>query len=475
MYKLSEFHNIRSITAKFVVLLAPAVTLTTVVFCIIVGILNYREKSQNLDEKLDLIVKTNGGAVAEPLWNIDQEGTKSSVRTIVIHPEIICASVTDTQWTQTISWPENCQANASPANVISRQLTTRNQSVGQLHLYYTKQPIYEELRRDVLVSALLFFFLILVSATVAYSALRIIVNTPLDYLMKSIRAAESGRNQPITEWSARDELGSVVAAYNKMIRQVEVYTDELVEAREKAEIAGISKTRFLANMSHELRTPLNAVIGITEMMRDQAIQKAENIEPYERVTRAGRHLLGLIDNILDFSKIDANRIELVVEQTATQPFIHDVQSTAKELVRRNNNEFTLECGELPGSIRVDVLRLTQILINLIGNACKFTKNGTVRLVITPVDDEINTATPESATSSPALVFSVIDSGIGMTQNQIDKLFVDFLQIDSAVNRKYGGTGLGLAISQRLCQMMDSEIEVSSEPGKGSTFQFLLSV
>jgi len=473
--KTIDFNGIRSITLKFFVLLAPAVTLTTILFCVIVGFLNYRELSLELENKLDLIIKTNGGAVAEPLWNINSEGTKSSVRTIVIHPEIICASVTDTQWSDTVAWPEGCEQHANTENMVSSGLTIRGQSVGKLNLYYTKQPIFERLRRDVLVSALLFFLLILVTATVAYSALKLIVKTPLDYLMESIRSAESGDNRPVTQWSANDEMGSVVAAYNKMINQVERYTDELVISRERAEKAGASKTRFLANMSHELRTPLNAVIGITEMMRDQAIRKEENIEPYERVTRAGRHLLGLIDNILDFSKIDADRIDLIIEEIPTQPFIHDLENTAVELVRRNNNEFSLLCGELPGTLRVDVLRLTQILINLIGNACKFTENGTVTLKIERMEQSAGDSEIDGRNPPNYLKFSIIDTGIGMSKSQTEQLFGDFSQIDVAVTRKYGGTGLGLAISQRLCRMMESEISVSSQLNEGSEFSFVLGV
>lgn len=469
------FNGIRSITLKFVILLAPAVTIATIVFCIIVGLLNYRELSHDLENKLNLIIQTNGGAVAEPLWSINLEGTKSSVRTIAIHPEIICASVTDTQWSDAIDWPEGCHLQTNVENMISSELLSRGQSVGNLNLYFTKQPIFERLRRDVLVSALLFFLLILVSAIVAYSALKLIVKTPLDHLMASIRAAETGDNLPVSNWSANDEMGSVVSAYNKMINQVERYTDELVVARERAEQAGASKTRFLANMSHELRTPLNAVIGITEMLRDQAIRKEENIEPYERVTRAGRHLLGLIDNILDFSKIEADRIELTFEKIPTQPFIRDLEDTAVELVRRNNNEFNLVCGKLPGIICVDVLRLTQILINLIGNACKFTENGSVTLDIQPVEQSDLTSDTDNKLANNYLKFCIVDTGIGMSESQMAKLFGDFSQIDAEVTRKYGGTGLGLAISQRLCRMMDSEIKVTSQKNKGSTFSFVLGV
>lgn len=471
MLNLIAFNNIRSITLKFVVLLAPAVTLTTIAFCAFFAIVNYQSENAELKNKLDLIVKTNAGAIAEPLWNIDPESTKHSVQTIVIHPEIVCAKVTDTQWAEPIMWPQNCDKHANPQNSVSSSLVSRDQQVGKLHLFYTRAPIHEQLLHDVMVNALLFCLLLLVSAIIAYWALKVIVKTPIDHLLRTIRSVEDGITPQVTGWHARDEMGVVVEAYNQMIDQAERYTSELVVAREQAEMADLGKSRFLANMSHELRTPLNAVIGITEMMRDMAKRKQENIEPYERVTRAGRHLLGLIDNILDFSKIDADRLELIYEKTATQPFVYDIQNTAIELARRHNNEFSLVCGDLPATIRIDILRLTQILINLIGNACKFTKDGRVTLQIEPLKD----ATLSGDLGKRLVSFRVSDTGIGMSQEQVDRLFVDFAQFDPAVTRKYGGTGLGLAISQRLCQMMNSEIHASSTLGEGSVFEFTLDV
>lgn len=467
-----KFSNIPSVTLKFVVLLVPAVTLATIIFCAIVGYLTYKEQSNLLEQKLHLLIKTHGGAIAEPLWNINLEGAQSSVATVVLHPEIVCAVVKQTQWSKPISYPEQCYESVDQSNRASAELTMNERMVGHLDIFYTKQPIFTAIKRDMLESALLFALLLLVAAIVAYAALRIIIHKPLDLLLASIRSAESGQSAIAVDWSSRDELGRVVAAYNTMSDQVVRNTAELVAAREAAEMAGASKTRFLANMSHELRTPLNAVIGITEMMRDHAVRKDEKIEPYERVTRAGRHLLGLIDNILDFSKIDADRIELVVEDVPTQTFLHDISSTAWELVRRNDNEFNLECSQLPSLLRIDILRLTQILINLIGNASKFTKNGSVVLAVNRVDENPQLG---SDGDGAVLEFRITDTGIGMTREQLDRLFVDFSEIDQVVTRKYGGTGLGLAISQRLCELMGSHIHVSSALDEGSIFHFELRV
>lgn len=229
MFNYRDFNHVQSIALKFVMLIAPAVTVTANIICVLSGVLSFRSMSADLQKKLDLIVRTNGGAIAEPLlWNIDEEGTRSSLRTVVIHPDILCAAVSDTVWIEVIP------------------VGTRNQPVGRLHLSYTREPIYSQLRRGILFSALLFLLIILVSVGVAYAALTVIVKALLDHLLASIRSTELGTNKPVTHWSSNDEMGTVVTAYNRMIHQVEQHNEELVEARERAERAGASKTRFLS-------------------------------------------------------------------------------------------------------------------------------------------------------------------------------------------------------------------------------------
>ena len=164
-----------------------------------------------------------------------------------------------------------------------------------------------------------------------------------------------------------------------------------------------------------------------------------------------------------------------LEEIPTQTFLHDIRSTALELARRNDNEFILECGQLPAVVRIDVLRLSQILINLIGNATKFTKQGTVVLSVNTLEFQESTAPLYFNATESLLEFRISDSGIGMSQDQVDRLFGEFTEIDQAVTRRFGGTGLGLAISQRLCQLMGSAINVTSEPGKGSEFYFQVHV
>jgi len=213
-------------------------------------------------------------------------------------------------------------------------------------------------------------------------------------------------------------------------------------------------------MSHELRTPLNAIIGLTEMMVGNAArfgtEKAQ--EPLRRVHRAGTHLLGLINQVLDLSKIEAGKLELNVEAVDLARLIDEVIGTAGQLAEKNQNRLIVEAQENVGALNADPMRLKQILLNLLSNACKFTKEGEVALRLRKVAD-----------GRDWVELAVADSGIGLTAEQQAKLFQDFTQADSLTARRYGGTGLGLAISRKLARMMGGDVTVTSEPGKGSVF------
>jgi CheY-like chemotaxis protein len=218
-------------------------------------------------------------------------------------------------------------------------------------------------------------------------------------------------------------------------------------------------------MSHELRTPLNAVIGLTEMMVEHSARfgTEKALEPLRRVLRAGRHLLTLINDILDLSKIEAGKLELNVESVPIAPMIEEVAGTGRPLAEQNGNKLVVECPADVGALQADPVRLRQTLLNLLSNACKFTKQGEVRLSVTRVKED----------GKPWFEFNVVDSGIGMSPEQMTKLFQDFSQADATTSRQFGGTGLGLAITRRLCRMMGGDVTVTSELGKGSTFTIRL--
>ena len=240
---------------------------------------------------------------------------------------------------------------------------------------------------------------------------------------------------------------------------------EIQEQGRELEVASRHKSQFLANMSHELRTPLNAIIGVTEMLLEdaQALGQQEQIEPHERILRAGRHLLALINDILDLSKIEAGKVELSLESFALPPLVEDVVTTIRPLAAKNGNDVRLECAPDVGAMRADPTRVRQVLLNLASNASKFTDHGVIRVAVTRQRDA----------DQDWVTMAVSDTGIGMTGDQMAKLFEDFTQADASTTRKYGGTGLGLAISRRLCRMMGGDITVSSTPGRGSTFTIRL--
>ena len=250
-----------------------------------------------------------------------------------------------------------------------------------------------------------------------------------------------------------DMAGRLQESYAGLEQKVEQRTREVEEKSRQLEMASQHKSQFLASMSHELRTPLNAIIGLTEMMVSNAARfgTEKAAEPLRRVQRAGTHLLGLINQVLDLSKIEAGKLELSSDLVTLAPLITEVVDTARPLAEQNNNRLVVKSQENLGSLTVDPMRLRQILLNLLSNACKFTKQGEVALVARRVINQGNW-----------IEFAVSDTGIGVTPEQQAKIFEEFTQADSSTARQYGGTGLGLAITRKLARMMGGDVTLTSE-------------
>ncbi|MFQ5549873.1 MAG: ATP-binding protein [Gemmatimonadales bacterium] len=262
-------------------------------------------------------------------------------------------------------------------------------------------------------------------------------------------------------------LGVPVVVDGEQLGLMGLYHDvtELLRARRAAEEASTAKSRFLANMSHEFRTPLNAIIGYSEMVQEELedLGQTDLMADTMKINIAGRHLLSLIDDVLDLSKIEAGKMELHAETFDVRDTLSEVIATGEPLATKNGNALVLNAdGEL-GSMNSDRTKIKQMLLNLVSNACKFTSGGTVAL----------TAARENSKSGDVLRFEVADTGIGMTAEQMGKLFEAFSQAEASTAAKYGGTGLGLAITRHFCQLMGGDVQVASQPDAGSTFTIVI--
>ncbi|MDX2255499.1 MAG: response regulator [Pseudanabaenaceae cyanobacterium bins.39] len=266
-------------------------------------------------------------------------------------------------------------------------------------------------------------------------------------------------------------IGAIATQLGSLMRRkrdeeaLRLMNDELALARDRALEASRTKSTFVANMSHELRTPLNAIIGYSEMLQEDAelLGIEEFVQDLQKIHQSGRHLLDLINDILDMTKIEAGKLEIYYDNFDVPSLIFDTTNTIQPLIAQNNNRLEIECDRQLGVIRADITRLRQVLLNLLSNACKFTKSGTIRIKVQRLTQD----------SEDYFTFEVSDTGIGISPENLHKLFQPFNQVDSSTTRQYGGTGLGLAISHRLCTMMGGNIQVQSSLGQGSKFTIKL--
>ncbi len=288
------------------------------------------------------------------------------------------------------------------------------------------------------------------------------------FMFESINRTKSGKTFPVE--ITINCLTSCGKEYNcvfiRNIAKRKHTEQELIQAQQAAEAANRSKSEFLANMSHEIRTPMTAILGFADILANSAVDQ-ETVEAANIIKRNGEHLLEIINGILDLSRIESGKDRIEKHACSCSQIVVDVVSTMKVTADAKGLFLTSETvGNVPDCIHTDSIRLRQILVNLIGNAVKFTEIGGVR-VITQVDSD--------ATNEPKLRFDVVDTGIGMSEKDIEKLFQPFSQADSSTRRRFGGTGLGLAISQRLAKMLGGDIAVTSMVGKGSIFTLTIAM
>lgn len=291
-------------------------------------------------------------------------------------------------------------------------------------------------------------------------------------------AQESNYNLRVSSQTNIHEIYSLANSVNYLIEQVDQRTQQLEQSKNSAESANLAKSQFLANMSHELRTPLNAILGYSEMLAEDAkdLGQDEFVTDLEMINTAGKHLLSLINDILDLSKIEAGRMELYLETFDLKDLIESVVSTVKPLVNQNDNVLILNYDPGLNLIYSDSTKVRQVLFNLLSNAAKFTQQGQITLTITRevIDPPLDYLNPGDLTSNSLqhyqINFCIQDTGIGIPEEQQKYVFEAFIQADNSTARRYGGTGLGLAISRHFCKMMGGDLKLlKSQVGYGSTF------
>jgi signal transduction histidine kinase/CheY-like chemotaxis protein len=395
---------------------------------------------------------------------------------LIAHPDISLVL----QKTEVYSRPDAARGQVTISrNLQGRQVLAAQARIDSLGwIVVVDLPLNEALAPmlDAMLRAVIVLVLGLGVAVLASLALARRMVAPIRRLQDGAERVGRGELGHRIDVRTGDEVEALGEQFNRMAAQlqesyrvleqkVEERTRELATANTELAQASRLKSQFLANMSHELRTPLNAIIGYTELLLEEAREggREGNVETLDRVLRAGRHLLALVNDILDLSKIEAGRMELHVETYPIALVIHDVAGTIAPLADQNRNRLVVECPPEIGTIRADAKRLQQALLNLAGNAAKFTADGVITLG----------ARRESIDGVDWVIMTVADTGIGMTPEQMSVVFQDFVQADASTTRKYGGTGLGLAIARRFCRLMGGDITVESELGRGSTFTLQL--
>ena len=482
------FHNlsIKSKITAIVMLTSFAALVAACVAFVSYELLTFRA---SMVRQLSLLADMTGKNCAVPLSFDHPEEAEVNLAFLSSDKEILAAGIykDGKLWARyPKAEPESAFPSAPPTGAASfkdRKLSLSrpildpdDKPIGAIYLRSGLNEMHSALRQYVGIVAVVLVAASIVAFLIA-SRLQGVISQPLLELSSTARVVSEKKDYAVrARKHGDDEVGTLIESFNEMLAQIQKRETELQEARITAERANQAKSNFLSFMSHELRTPLTAIIGFSEMLITEIENQGrpEWVDDLRRVHDSGRYLLELINDILDISKIEAGKMDVHLETFDVPALVRDIKDVMRPLVERKNNQLIIECPDDLGVMQADRIKVRQCLLNLLSNASKFTENGTVRL---EVRQKVKLEPHSSAGRSQlaTLSFVVSDTGIGMTAEQIGKLFRAFTQADDSTSRRYGGTGLGLALTRKFCQMMGGDVTVTSEPGKGSTFTIELPI
>ncbi len=457
-----------------------------VMFAIMLGALGLTARTaadaqrRSLETRAENTVRLQAAALATPLWNFDAGETESLLDALARDPDFVAATVLGPDGRVLY---ERGAPNAGNRDAIAKMATivhhtrTGEEPLGVLQFVISTAQVDAVVAAQTRIAIGASVVAVLALGMTLFVVLNALVFRPIRLLIGGFERLGANRFEPIG-WGRRDEFGILVAAFNRLAHGLKTGLEarqaldaserryQLARAEEaRAEAANRAKSEFLANMSHELRTPLNAIIGYSEILREECLDAGD--EAYtvdlDKIIVASRQLLALINDILDLSKVEAGRLEAAPETFSVEAMVANVHAVIEPLAAKSANQLIVLCPPDLGAMCSDVTRIRQCLLNLLSNACKFTQNGRVELTVSETG------------SGPdrRIQFRVRDTGIGMTPEQVGRLFQPFTQADPSTTRRYGGTGLGLALTRSFARLLGGDVTVESAAGAGSAFTLTL--